>query len=716
MSQSDTPTPKPSPRLDRRRVALRVALYAVALLPVLAGVSLWVVTRSWFIILIVAPELEQKLGGQVGIANATYRGDGVLVFENLTLQTRSLNGPPAQVLHIAEAVIAVEPGSIFKGGIEIKDVELDGVLMRLSEDQRYPGVFNFSTLEPDWSNGDLAEELLPPSVTIHSALVELGQHIGDEYMVMGRRWVAGEMYPAPSGEGWYDLKLEELDENGVRLGDAGLYIDGRWNVETMEHEALIEGLRLDNRTLGMCPQVARLWWQRMNPSGPVGSAKSKWQKGKPFVAELVVDHMALNIPIDATTFSASYQPGSTETMASLPRMYVDSGTIRLEGNQLTLDNLVGVFGSSEKRPELVEIGYQVNFKIHDMPAFDWKNPQAWMDDVVETAPFEMSVRMKDFQLTQSASSSQEDTSVELPTQVADTLAKFQLTGWSLSTQVDITRATPTITDDGQRVASAIQTGGTAHISDATGAFMWFPYPLDNVKAAVKFDNERIDLLYLNATGSEAATLSITGWIAPPGRDAALSLRLIAKNIPLDDRFREGLRGGQRETYDIMVNQPAYNELLAQGLIPDDEDVAEAGAARKELVAELSRIDAADDRADTERRRARLRREIERLGTIEDAGPFKLGGLVDLDLTVERPRGIDTKPQITGTIDVHRAGVVYRRFPYPIHIRGGTLAMRRTVCGSSPVPTARAFPSPRPAAGGERSWARSAWSKPPTGRG
>ncbi|MHC4303666.1 MAG: hypothetical protein ACYSW2_04160 [Planctomycetota bacterium] len=698
MSPSDTPTPKPTSTPSRRRIGLRAALWVLALLPVLAGVSLWLVTRSWFIILMVAPELEQKLGGQVGIANAAYRGDGVLVFENLTLQTPSLVGPPAQVLHVAKAVIAVDTGSIFAGGIEIEDVELDGVLMRLSEDQRYPGVFNFSALTPDWSTGDLSGELLPPSVTIHNAVLELGQHIGQEYLVVGRRWVAGEMYPAPSGDGWYDFKLEELDENGVRLGDAGLYIDGRWNVETMEHRALIEGLTLDDRTFGMCPQMARLWWQRMQPEGPVGSARIEWQKGKPFVAELVVDHMALNIPIDATTFSATYQQGNVETATSLPRMYVDSGTIRLEGNQLTLDNLVGVFGSSQHRPELVEIGYQVNFSIHDMPAFDWKNPQAWMDNVVDTAPFEMSVRMNDFQLTQSASTPDGAPAVELPTQVADTLAKFQLTGWSLSTQVDITRAPPTITAVGQRIAAPIQTGGTAHITDATGAFMWFPYPLDNVTAAVKFDNERIDLVYLNATGSDDATVSMSGWIAPPGRDAAISLRLIAQNIPLDERFREGLRGGQREIYDIMLDEPAYAQLLAEGLIPNDSDVAAAGKARQELVAELSGLDPADERPDIERRRAHLQREIERLGTIEKAGEFKMGGLIDLDLTVERPRGTDPKPQITGSIEIHRAGVVYRRFPYPIHVRGGSLVVEQNRVRIVPGPNGAGIPIATPGGG------------------
>ncbi|MHC4766363.1 MAG: hypothetical protein ACYTF2_14800 [Planctomycetota bacterium] len=644
----------------------------------------------------VAPVLEERLGGQVGIANATYRGDGILVFENVTLESPSLAGPPAQVLHIARAVISSDPGSILAGGLQIKDVELEGVLVRVSEDQRYPGVFNFSSLAPDWS-GDLSGELLPPSVSIHSAVIEVGQHVGNEYLLAGQRRVTGEMYPALAGEGWYDLKLEELDDNDVRLGDAGLIIDGQWNVETMEHEVTMEGLELDDRTRDMCPQMARLWWERLNPKGSVGRAEIEWQKGEPYDATLDLSSVELNIPIDAAEFSAAYTQGRVDTTPSLPRMFVDAGKIELKGGQLRLENLIGVFGSSEERPVGVDTGYQVNFLIHDMPAFDWQSPQAWMDDVVATAPFEMSVRMKDFQLTQDLAASEDAPAVELPTPVADTLAKFQLTGWSLNTQVDITRAAPTIGADGQRIASPIQTGGSAQISHARGAFQWFPYPLDNVEAVVKFDNERIDLLYLNATGSGDATVRISGWIAPPGRDAAVSLTLTARNIPLDERFRAGLRGGQLETYDIMLDQEAYRRLLDEGLLPDQAAVDAAAETRKQLVAELRELDPADDGPGAAQRRAGLEREIERLATIEEFKAFEMGGLIQLDLVVERPRGT-SKPKITGEINVDRAGVVYRRFPYPIYVGRGSLTIDQNRVMIDPGPDGTGIPIATPSGG------------------
>jgi hypothetical protein len=704
MTSPDAPTPEKRSRHSPRRIALRATVYVMALLPVLAGIALWVVTRSWFIILLVAPELEQKLGGQVGIGNAAYRGDGVLVFENVTLQTRALEGQAAQVMHIGRAVISVDPDALLSGSLSIKDVELDGLLLRLSEDRRSPGTFNFSTLTPDWSSADISGPLLPPSVTIHNAVIELGEHVGHTYRLVGRRRMSGEMYPALEEGGWYDFKLEELDKNSVGLGADGLLIEGRWNVETMEHRARIDGLTLDDRTFGMCPQIARLWWQRIMPEGPVGSAFIEWKKGQPYVAVLNVDRMALNIPIDAKEFTASYQQGRVESVPTLPRMFVHSGSIRLEGNQLRLDNLVGVFGSSEKRDELVEMPYQVNFSIHDMPPFDWKDPQTWMDDVVETAPFEMSVRMNNFQLTRTASAdggeegAEEAPAVELPRQVADTLARFQLTGWSLNTEVEITRAPPEVDKQGHRIAAPLQTRGKALISDASGAFQGFPYPLEDVSAYVEFDHERIDLVYLNARGSNGAPIRMSGWIAPPGRDAAASLRLTARNLPLDERFRAGLKGGQGETYDIMLHKPSYERLAAENLLPDDADLAEAADRRRRLVGELNALPPPETDPVTARQRAELEREIARLATIEEAGAFELGGTIDLDLTIEREQGPGRKPEITGTIDVHRAGVVYMRFPYPIYVLGGSLAVEKDRVRIVPSKDGRGIPIATPGGG------------------
>src|SRR5262249_34490492 len=66
------------PRRRKRRF-WRLALGAMLILILLIAAGLWTVTRSWFIIGQLTPELERKLGGKVTIGNAVYQGDGRIV-------------------------------------------------------------------------------------------------------------------------------------------------------------------------------------------------------------------------------------------------------------------------------------------------------------------------------------------------------------------------------------------------------------------------------------------------------------------------------------------------------------------------------------------------------------------------------------------------------------------------------------------------------------
>ena len=125
------------------------------------------------------------------------------------------------------------------------------------------------------------------------------------YKAAGQRRVAGEMYPAGDGT-WYDFRLQELDDNDVSLGDTGIVIEGTWNVESMEQTARITGLELDDRMLAMCPQMAQLWWDRMQPRGRVSVAQIMWRQGEPPSVELQVERMSLTIPLGAREFSASF--------------------------------------------------------------------------------------------------------------------------------------------------------------------------------------------------------------------------------------------------------------------------------------------------------------------------------------------------------------------------------------------------------------------------
>jgi hypothetical protein len=669
--------------VPRKRGIIRVLIWMAGLVPVLAGISLWVVTRSWFLILVTAPGLERQLGADVRIGDATYYGNGKLVFEDVIISCPGITGPAGQAARIGRAVIVIDPTTLLSGVI-VREIQLDDLLLRISENRRNPGQFNFSSFRPRW---DRKQESLPPTVRINSAVIEFGTHQDEHYSPRGRRRVAGEMYPATE-RAWYDFRLQELDENNISLGQAGLSIEGNWNAQTMEHTARIEGLVFDDRMYAMCPQMARLWWERMDPDGRVSLAEIKWSKGEPASAELTVDRMSLTIPLGAREFSASYQFGEVQSVASLPRMHVNAGKIRLVGNQLTLDQLKGEFGSTSDVHEVVQMPYRVDFAIHDMPQFDWKHPQDWMEQVLKTAPFEMSVWMEDFRLDQDTG--EDPKAVELPRPVADTLAKFNLTGWSLTTQVEISRAEPTYGADGTPIASQIKTTGQAYIEDAVGAFQGFPYPLDNVRAHAEFDTERIVIHYLTADGSDDAKFRMSGWLAAPGRDRSISLNLTGRNIPLDDRFREGLTHEQRGVFDVMLHEPSYKELLAEGLLPDLAAIDEARRQRQLVVAEL---DAAtgDDVMPLERR-------LDALNTLIDAGPFKLGGAVDLDLMIVRQPGPDGSIGITGTVTVDKAGIVYGRFPYPIYLLGGVLEVKKDRIVIADGPDGEGIPIATPGGG------------------
>ncbi len=656
----ETPDPVDS-AVPPRRAIVRLMIWIAAIVPVLTGISLWVVTRSWFLILVTAPGLERQLGADVRIGNASYNGNGRLVFEDVIISCPGVSGPAGQAARIGRAEIVIDPTTLLSG-VVVREIQLDDLLLRISENRRNPGQFNFSSFHPRW---DRKQEALPPTVRINSAVIEFGTHENEHYSRRGTRRVVGELYPA-AGRAWYDFRLQELDENNISLGQAGLSIEGTWNAQSMEHTARIEGLVFDDRMYEMCPQMARLWWERMEPDGRVSVAEIKWSRGEPASAELTVDRMSLTIPLGAREFSASYQFGKVQSVASLPRMHVTAGKIRLVGNQLTLEKLKGEFGSTSDVHEVVQMPYRVDFSIHDMPPFDWKHPQDWMEQVLKTAPFEMSVWMEDFRLEQDPGEAPK--AVELPRPVADTLARFNLTGWSLTTQVEITRAKPTYATDGTPIASRIKTTGQAFIKDAVGAFQGFPYPLDNVQAHAEFDTERIIIHYLTADGSDNAKFRMSGWLAAPGKDRSISLSLTGRNIPLDDRFREGLSPEQRGVFDVMLHEPSYQELLAEGLLPDEAAIDEARRQRQLVAAELEAFTGDDVMP--------LQRRLDALNTLIDAGPFKLGGTVDLDLMIVRQPGPEGAVGITGTVTIDKAGLVYGRFPYPIYVLGGVLEVKK----------------------------------------
>jgi hypothetical protein len=668
------------PRRPRRLGRwLRALLFVAGTLCLIIGFSLWLVTRSWFIIARVTPEIERRLGADVVIQHAVYEGNGRLLFRNVSLLARGVPGPAARLCHVGRIEVEVDMRALLTGRIKLEDVALDDVAVRISESSRAAGSFNFMALKPNWPAGPMSPENLPPEVRINRAQIEVGVHAGDQFTTHGTRTLTGSLVPADKPDGWFDLRLIEVNERGEPVEDGGILVSGQWNVLTGETEFHLDSVQLDERAYAVCPQIARLWWDKMDLTGRVGSVNVDWAGRRASPDDLVVsfdvEEVGLTLPIETEELWARYRGGEVVATQSQPRMRVRKGAIRLTPRTFSLDDLEGELVATEDASgPSVGVPYRVNLEIRDIPPLVWSDRTRWMNDVLERSPFTMEFNLEQFRVPEHLGG--EAPTLELPLAVARVLEKFRLTGWSLRSQIELDRSAPKPDAEGRVGAPEVQTTGKAWIADASGTYERFPYPLQNVAAYLEFDNDRLAVRYLTGEGSGDARVRLGGSITPPSLYGAIDLRLTANDIPLDDRLRGALNETQREIFDSLLHHDSVEALRASGLLIDEQAIEAAKRRRSELAAERDALapDAPDGAGGNQARRIELDDEIARLETIIDAGPFKLGGTIDFDLTISREYGQEKPTTLTGRVDVHDVGVVFDRFPYPVFVPGGTFEL------------------------------------------
>ncbi len=660
-------TPTEPIRPSRRRRLFRAFVIGLAVVLSLGAIASWVCTRSWFLEAQIERTLERLLGGDVEIGEVRYEGAGVVMLDEVSVRSREHQGPAAEVLLIEQAKVVIDVDRLMDFDVQVLGVELDGVRLRLSEDQHKAGDFNFMALKPNWQRPYDIEHPLPPYVSITNATIEVGLHDGDRYHVVGTRSVRGEMAPMSEMDRALGFSLTETDPKTGDFLDSGLRIHGRWNVITNEYQSQIEGLELNADTYAMCPAMARFWWDRMQLEGRVSHVNIGWNTARSLLVEFDVEDVGLTLPIETESFWTRYHEGRIDPSADRPRMWVTSGRISLERDQLVLQGMAGEVRSSASSAEVVGVPYEVNLQIFNLPPLDWSEREQWLDGVLAETPFQMSVKLADFKLMRDASG--QVPPVDLPMQVAQYLERFHIKEGQLSTEIELTRKQGDA--DGP---AGIQTEGFAYIQKASGAVEAFPYPLDDVESYIQFDNERVTIHFLTGLGSDEAPIRVHGEITPPGENAAIALQITAVHIPLDDRFRSALGPEQQNVFDSLLHRPTAERLSAAGGLPDLASVATATAEYRDLVEELERQrwDEADPTEAQQLELERRTRRVRQLQRVIEAGPFQLGGSVNLELQVTRAAGEGEKASLDGRIDLRRVGLLADRFPYPITITGGTL--------------------------------------------
>ncbi|MCP3902097.1 MAG: hypothetical protein GY715_00555 [Planctomycetes bacterium] len=684
MSQEPT-QPAPAARPRRRRRLMRHGVTALIVLGLVTGIGAWVVTRSWFITAQLEPALERLLGGDVTIGSAEYHGSGRFMFFDVVLHARQHPGPSGEVCRIGRTDLVLDMDELFAGEIALRSVKLRDVRVRLSEDATVPGYFTFMGLNASRVG---PKATLPPEIRIDDATVEVGVHNGLEYEKRGQRVFAGNMRPTVTDDGrpgWYRLTLLETgaaadeDTDNVFDDEVDVEIDGKWNARSNAHEFHISEVRLDDRVYDMCPKIVRLWWDRMDLQGHLSEVDFGWTPTEGFRARLAVEDVELTLPIDTEEMWARYRAGAIEESQGRPRMQVNSGTIELTQDSARLIDLEGELRSTEGG-DMVGVPYEVSVEIDELPAIDWDDRERWLDEALDHAAFHMEFRADEFRVRRDEKD--EVPAVELPLPVARVLEKFRFSDWVLSTAVAVWRDPPERAPDGSPITQRIESRGQAYITDGSGTYEKFQYPLRNVEAYLEFDTDKVTVHYVTGDGSSGAKVRISGTIAPPTQDAEVALQLTATGVPFDGELRGALHPDHQSIFDALLHHDSYRALREAGRLPTEATLEafrhEVTVLETVLAEARQRADAAEsERAEYAAKHvARLESDIGRRRAIIEAGLFAPGGSVDLDLQLARAAGPDQPTLTTGAMRFESFGLVYERFPYPLHVSSGRLEWRQ----------------------------------------
>lgn len=616
-SESVNSSPRPRRRWLRRLIGLALVLGALLL-----GAYL-VFTSSWYVLRQAQPALSRALGGEVTAEHASLDPSGRITFEGVTLRAPGVDGEAGKVLTVGRLVVTLDRRELWRGTIVPTAITLHEAVVRLSEREDQPGAFNFESLAPEPGDGDSE----PPRVTLASATLEVGSHRDGRYEARGRLPIVGELYASPGERELFLVTLAEAATSGGGAAKDGLRLEGQFKPETFEYQGRLTGAAFTDRLYNLLPTMGRRWWERLDLKGRIANVRLEVNRDHELWSEIEVEEVAMTIPIETDGIWARYSDGQVSPSRGLPRMRVESGSIRLEGDELVLDNLMGELSSTADTPGLA---YRVVGRIGSLPSFAWNDREAWMRTVVEHAPLDVTFRLEDFRFSQE---SDDQSALELPLAVARVLERLTVRTAVLDTEIKLHRERPA-TLDGDVGASPLTSTGRVVIRDGAGAFDKFPYPLRDVQGVVRFTMDELLIESIVGKGSGDSTVTLVGRVAPLVREAAVDLTIEAKNVPMDEAMLSAFEPGTRSAFESLFDQDAARRLRDAGLLTAREG-AETGFP---------------------------------------LGSFTPGGLMNLSLAVNRPFGSGKRTITSGQVNVIQADFIYRGFPYPFRVHRGRLEL------------------------------------------
>jgi len=524
------PTPHPGPTTTAKR---RPRWPFVIFTLIVICLTVWW-AKSALIRAIVLPIASEATGCDVSASMASIAPSGEIVLRDLVIRAPGLKGPASEVLTADVARIALD-WSVFPPK-SARAVELRQARVRLSQAEDLS--LNLAPILRAGSGSGSAGNTAPPDLRLVDAVLELGEHRGEQYAPMARFAVSGSVTAEDASRDVYKLVLTQSRgpnrPPGVpAVADHTTILGTIIRADASIH---LDVLGLDLADLNPEPGASsfRGYWEQLAIEGVIPDASIDYSPEKGLAAVFTLDGVSMNIPVPARADPAFGTPDPSADQFDLLAMSNVAGSVTFDSTGLHAD----IEGSIE------DLRVSVDLRTSGLSL---------------DAPLTCTVKIPEFVLTNEP--------------------KLESFAPETARHIFQTFSGPTATLTGRL---AIQRGhdpvhprrwsyrGAFDLTHGTARYDGFPYPVSEIDATFLFDDAEFRIVRLTGTGPTGAKVLASGRIWPPGDSAAVDVTVTAADMPMDSYFRDSMPESYRGVFDFLFDAQAHTRLRENGLIAGEK--------------------------------------------------------------------------------------------------------------------------------------------------
>lgn len=444
-----------------------------------------------------------------------------LVIKDLKLRVENVSGEASEFLSVGEVHMTVDWWKLVRGTGGMETVTLTSPVVRVSQSSQ-DGSLNISQIEIPQSS---RPSVRLPNVSIHEAVLELGEHQGATYRPLKKLVVGGGLFPTAGNERSYIFTLKELGTSGP---DAGVHLQGK--IDNNGLDVTLTGIRISEWTDENLPGRVRAFVDSLELTGGIKRADFSYHNNVAIGPIIELENVAMTLPVPP-------EEGTGENL----RMTSVNGTMTFANDRILA---------------------QVSGKVGDLPY----NVDLEYMGFAEDSAFRCVLDCRDFQLQ-----SNPDLLPYVPDLARMNLSRFSKPTAIVDASVVISRGPPT-----PQGPAPVRSSGWLEFEHGSAAYQGFPYRFYDLSGRVTFDDTRIDLERISGVSQSGAVLNASGWIAPLNADPAAEIHVRAERLPIDDELRKTLDARWRTALERVMDPHEFARFVDLGLLRQADDSHQPG--------------------------------------------------------------------------------------------------------------------------------------------